>query len=128
MVTPLSSKLKTQNLSYALEQLDSIAFRQGHDRLLPVGGVAILHTTPPHLTAHIHRMHFRHRDVEDLFDRVLDLGLVGVAIDLERILVEHHQVRILFGDQRSQNNLMRVHHASSSAAPLASAALLPWPR
>ena len=71
----------------ALEELDALPLRQCHNRFLPGPGL-------PHKGAHtlglaldVDRVDAQHLHLEDLLDRLADLDLVGVLVDLEGVLV-----------------------------------------
>src|SRR5579883_1678867 len=80
--------------SDSLEEVDLVPLLQGDDRLLPVGAAADEATDPLLLAADDLRLHVVDLDVEQRLDRLLDLDLVGVAIDLE----EHLRADVLLGD------------------------------
>ena len=70
-----------------LEQLDLLIGLERHDRLLPVAAPADVAALAAHLAVHLLRAHRGDLDLEDRLDRALDLDLVGVALDLEEVLV-----------------------------------------
>src|SRR6186997_1917491 len=71
----------------APEDLDAVALGQGDDRPLLSGALAPAPRTAVALAlaVPVERVHVRDLDVEDLFDRLADLDLVGVVGDHERV-------------------------------------------
>src|SRR3954468_8310089 len=115
----------------APEDLDA-ALAQRDDGALAVGALAEAGPRPLALALPVERVDGAHLDVEDLLDGDLDLRLVGVRPDKERVLVLVEQTVALLGDDRREQDVARVGqvgHAepssvvgSASAASVASAA------
>src|SRR4051794_14055127 len=104
----------------AAEGLDTVTVSQLHHRAL--GRLAL---TEPGLGAlalalAVRGVHRQHADVEDLLDRDLDLGLVRVRVDQERVPVLVENAVALLGDHWGDDDVARVgdgrHWFSSSAA------------
>src|SRR5438270_8853863 len=93
----------------ALEQLDVIVRMELDDRLLPrarlAGGVA----AALRLRLDAHRAHVAHAHVEDLLDRLANLGLVRAVVDPERVLVRRQEGIALLGHDRADDDGARVH-------------------
>src|SRR3954467_12262453 len=89
----------------ALEDRDRLALADLHDGLLPLprapGGVP----AALGLGGHRRRADADHGDVEELFDRLLDLGLVRVRVDAERVLADRRERVGLLGDDRLDDHL-----------------------
>src|SRR3954463_15458955 len=68
------------------EQVDPVARGQAHDRPLGVVALAVAEPGALALAGPVDGVDARDLDVEDLLDRDLDLGLVGVPPDEERVL------------------------------------------
>src|SRR3954468_5813783 len=91
--------------------VDLVTLDQRDDRLLPVAA----HTRPALeellLALHVDRVHRLDLDLEQAFDRLLDLGLAGVGSDLERHLAVLGTVRGLFRDQRGADDFVHARTA-----------------
>src|SRR5262249_44962371 len=102
----------------ASEDVDALTFGDADDRSLRVGARAVALAGTATLARPVERVDVGHRDVEDLLDRDLDLGLVGVAVDQERVLVAVEQrVRLLAHDRGQQHVavvLVELAHFASS--------------
>src|SRR4029078_4309159 len=110
-------------LRRSLEQLDLIPRSELDDRLLPAPGLAGVDAAALRLRAHPRGPDPDDFDVEDLGDRMADLGLVGAVVDAERVLALRHQRIALLGDDRFEDDLARIHQSSLPSAPSASPAL-----
>src|SRR5215203_5489072 len=105
----------------ALEDRDRLARSHLHDRLLPgpraAGGVA----AALGLGLHAERADLDHVDVEELLDGLLDLGLVRVGVDAERVAVRGREDVGLLRHDGADDDLARVHQAAllSRLAPRA---------
>src|SRR5262249_34603587 len=107
----------------ATEGLDPVARGQRHDCALGVLALA-----PPELGAlalalAVARFHRQNLDAEDLLNSDLDVRLVGVRVNQERVLVLIQQAIALLRDDRLQDDVARVREAH--AAHLSSSVLLP---
>src|SRR5467141_90200 len=102
----------------ALEHLDRVAFLEGHDRLFPgrphAGGPPV--GAAP--SAHDERAHVRDGDLEERFDRRLDLRLGRPQMHPERVLLASLVGRRgLLGDHRPDDRLVQLRHRSSPPPP-----------
>src|SRR3954454_15182386 len=104
------------------EDLDAVAGRERHDGAL--GVLALAH--PRALAAlalalTVDRVDAEHLHVEDLLDSDLDLRLVGLGQDDERVLVLVQEPVALLGDDRGEQDVPVVAdgHAFSSASSVA---------
>src|SRR5262252_2131049 len=99
-----------------LEELDLLIGSERDDGLLPVATASRVLSLPLQLAAHLHGPHARDLDVEDGLDRLLDLQLVGVARDLEVVLVLRlAQSGALLGDQRLAHDGSRIFHRTKTS-------------
>src|SRR3954470_16536275 len=101
----------------APEDLDA-AFAQRDDGALAARTLAEAGLRPLALALAVERVDVADLDAEDLLDRDLDLGLVGVGADEERVLVLVEQAIALLGDDRREQHVARVGqvgHAESSS-------------
>src|SRR4051794_2686705 len=109
----------------APEDLDA-AFAQRDDGALAVGALAEAGPRPLALALPVERVDGADLDAEDLLDGDLDLRLVGVRTDEERVLVLVEQAVALLGDDRREQDVARVgqvgHAEPSSVVGSASAA------
>src|SRR6476469_301561 len=116
----------------AAEDLDRLALLgQGHDRALGVLALAVPAPGALALALPVQRVHAHDLHAEHLLDRDLDLGLVRVRRDDERVLVLLEQPVGLLGDHRREQHVSGVgdHLASScSTSPERAVALAerPW--
>src|SRR5690606_22900063 len=117
MVHPASS------ISGTLEDRDPLALCQGHDGLLDLPRAALRPALPAQLALLPDGVHLGDLHVEDLLDRLLNLRLVGVAVDFEHVLALLHQGSSLLGNNRPLQNVSRVHQPNASSS-LATASLV----
>src|SRR5687767_14710529 len=95
-----------------LEDVDALARKQGHHRLLPGSFLPVdpATATPNRARAarafDIHGVDGLDPHVEELLDRFPNLDLVRDRRDLERVLIPLHEVGVLLGDQRPDNDLV----------------------
>src|SRR4051794_27235835 len=109
--------------SDSLEELDLLAGGQGHDGLAPGSGPAddapALGSAPLFLA--LRREHVDRHDGhvllgEQLLDRCLDLDLVGIVMDGERVLATAALVHRLLADDRAEDHLVGgERHAYTSS-------------
>src|SRR4051812_27921099 len=90
------------------EDVDALSLGEADDRALGVRALAHAITSTPGLALPVERVDARHLDVEDLLDRDLDLGLVGVRAHEERVLVGVEQPVALLADHRRDQHVTRV--------------------
>src|SRR5882672_2515183 len=104
-----------------LEELDRVAFLERHDRLLPVGPLAFGPADAPELAPHDRGLHVQDLHLEELLDGLLDLGLVGLEVDLEGelVLAVAHAIELL-GVERALDDLEAVHASTPWSAAAAS--------
>src|SRR5215217_3301548 len=105
----------------AAEDLDALAGGDRHDGAL--GGLALTHpvaTGALALALAVEGVHAEDLHVEDLLDRDLDLGLVGVRPDDERVLVLVQQAVALLRDDRGDEHVPGVADAHAFSSVLAS--------
>src|SRR5688572_19943638 len=108
----------------APEDLDAVAGRQADDRALGVAALAVAEAGALALALPVERVHVGHRDVEDLLDRDLDLGLVGLRVDEERVLVPVEEaVALLADDRRAQHVAVVAVDAAHAEPPLGPSSL-----
>src|SRR3954468_14691984 len=119
------------------EDLNRLALgRKSHDGALGVLALAEAGACPLPLALAVGRVDADHLDAEHLFDRDLDLGLVGVRADDERVLVVLEQPVGLLGDDRREQDVAgvrngdRTHFSSlpSVTSPVRAEALTVLPR
>src|SRR5919108_1212641 len=91
-----------------LEDFDAIAGAELDDRLLPAGLRAAGPAAALGLRLHLEDVHCDDLDVEELFDGLADLRLVGARVHAERVLVVLDQAVALLGDDRGEDHLARV--------------------
>src|SRR3954451_21172283 len=91
----------------ASEDLDA-AFAQRDDGALAARALAEAGPGALALALAVERVDVADLDAEDLLDRDLDLGLVGVRADEERVLVLVEQAVALLGDDRREQDVARV--------------------
>src|SRR4029450_1153610 len=105
------------------EYVDAVAVAQGHDGALDRLAPAVPEACALALAGTVERVHIDDLDVEDLLDRDLDLGLVGLRVDIEGVLVLVQQAVALLRDDGREENVTRVleHQLSSFSASDASA-------
>src|SRR4051794_11107901 len=100
----------------ALEDRDRLALAHLHDGLLPLARAPRGVAAALGLGRHRRGADLEHADVEELLDRLLDLGLVRVRVDPERVLADRRQRVRLLGDDRLDDHLTGVHQAATSSA------------
>src|SRR3954463_5292994 len=93
----------------ALEDRDLVARAHLHDRLLPRPRAAGGETAALGLGLDRGGPHFDDAHVEELLDRLADLRLVRVRVDAERVLVVRGEHVALLADDRSDDDLARMH-------------------
>src|SRR6266850_1624138 len=95
----------------ALEHLDGVARFEGDDRLFPGRPTALIAAVRAALGAHHQRADGRHRNLEQRFDRGLDLGLGRVEMDFERVFLPGAVGRRrLLGDDGRDDGRVQVRH------------------
>src|SRR5918995_2492846 len=107
---PLSFRHRDQlNL---FENVYALAGKQGDYRLLPGSFLAVYPTTSTPNRARsaraldVHCVNGLDPHVEELLDRFSDLDLVCDRRNLKRVLILFHEVGVLLGDQRPDNDLV----------------------
>src|SRR3990170_175337 len=103
-----------------LEDLDLVPLAKLDDRLLPAWAAALADSAPLGLRLHLDDVYGLHLDLEELLDRLSDLGLVRVLVHLERVLAVGDERIALLRDDGCQEDLVGVEAhdaASSTAAP-----------
>src|SRR4051794_14554275 len=100
----------------ALEDRDGVALAHLHDRLLPGARAAAGVAAALRLRGDLGRAHLEHGHAEQLLDGLLDLRLVRVRVDAERVLVRRRQHVGLLGDDGTDDHLGRVHQAVTSSS------------
>src|SRR5262245_39935604 len=97
--------------SDSLEELDHLlAFAKGHESLLPIRPAALEPAVALQLSPHARGPDRAHLDSEELLDRPLDLGLVGVRGDLEAEgAVVVLGCRGLLRDERPVDDVVHLH-------------------
>src|SRR3954465_14288294 len=100
------------------EHVDAVARAQRDDGALLVAAGAVAETCALALALAVEGVHVGDLDAEHLLDRDLDLRLVGLRVDLERVLVLVQQPVALLRDHRSEQDVTRVveHQLPPSAA------------
>src|SRR3954471_18187518 len=88
--------------------VDRLAIGQGHDSLFDVRARVGAALPALGLALDVHRVHARHRDVEQSLDRRLDLRLGGVARNLENDRIMLAEQGRLLGDVRRQDDVVMV--------------------
>ena len=96
-------------LGLVAKDLDGVALGQRDDGLLPRTGLAgdIAHALGLGLDRQ--GVHANDLDAEDLLDSVLDLILVSILGDLERVLVQLHAGEGTLGHDRTDDDLVGGH-------------------
>src|SRR5215210_4026195 len=108
-----------------LEDLDRVAVAELDDRLLPARSPALDVVALLRLRRHLHDVDRQHFDVEELLDGLPDLRLVRVFVDAERVLAVLDQAVALLGDDRREQDLVRMQaHAPALLWTISSAASL----
>src|ERR1043165_3333433 len=92
----------------AAEGLDAVTVSQLHQGTL--GRLTLTEARPRALALAlaVDGVHRQHPDVEDLLNRDLDLGLVRVRVDQERVPVLVENAVALLGDHRREDDVARV--------------------
>src|SRR5919202_2932054 len=125
------SRIRTPSGDRPPEDVDG-AVLERHDRALGVLALADAEPGPAALALAVDRVDRGDLHVEDLLDRLADLGLVRVGVDDERVLALVEQAVALLGDHRGEQDVPRIavdlphltHRATSSSsltAPVAAA-------
>src|SRR6266496_637712 len=109
-----------------LEDLDAVSLTQLHDRLLPTRLRAALHPAAFRLCLHLGDVHALDLDVEQLFDRLTDLRLVRVWMDVERVLAYLHPDVCLLRHDRCEENFVGVQAHDVSPFAFGLGIALPW--
>src|SRR3954454_432062 len=105
----------------ALEDRDGVAVAHLHDGLLPLAGAARGEAPALRLRGHRGGADLDHLDVrEELLDGLLDLRLVRVRVDPERVLAGRREHVGLLGDDGPDEHLAGVHRYASSLVPRSS--------
>src|SRR5687768_9779311 len=102
----------------ALEDRDGVALAHLHDRRLPGARAAAGVAAALRLRGDLRRAHSEHGHAEQLLDGLLDLRLVRVRMDAERVLVGRRQHVGLLGDDGPDDHLGRIHQALASSRPM----------
>src|SRR5574338_15358 len=99
---------------HSLEELDGLALRQAHERLLPLGTPADEAARAARFARHPHRAHLEDLHREQLLHRALDLVLVGARVHGEgddvALLARD---RALLRDERPAQHLVGRHDDDS---------------
>src|SRR5688572_19901818 len=123
----LRMAMSTQSSARAREDVDALTGSNADDRALGVLALAEPVAGAASLALAIHGVHRGDLDAEDLLDRDLDLGLVGVGVHDERVLVVVEEAVALLADDRGDEDVAVVlvdgAHWSSPAFFLAGAFL-----
>src|SRR3954451_7151843 len=90
------------------EDVDPLALCKGDDRALRVLALTETGLGALALTNSVDRVDALDLDPEDRDDALLDLGLVGIRVHDERVLVLVDEPVALLGDDRLQQNVTRV--------------------
>src|SRR3970040_378285 len=102
----------------SFEDLDLVTLFELDDRLLPAGPATTREPAPLRLRLDLEDVHALDLDVEELLDRLPDLGLVRVLVHLERVLAVGDERVALLRDDRGQQDLIGVKtHPRPAAAP-----------
>src|SRR5947207_6865209 len=94
----------------AAEGLDPVAVSQLDHRPLGVLALAPTGAGALALALAVERIHGEDTDIEDLLNSDLDLGLVGIRVDQERVPVAVQFAVALLGDDRRDDHVPRVGH------------------
>src|SRR4051794_584587 len=95
-------------LGRAAEDVDPLALGEADDGALGVLALAVAEPGPLALAGPVERVHVRHLDAEHRLDGLLDLRLVGVGADHERVLVLVQQPVALLRDDRRDDDVAGV--------------------
>src|SRR5207302_8479154 len=104
--------------SLRFEDLDGVARRELHHGPLLVSPPARPEAAPLHLPLAVRRVHRQHPNVPDLLDRFLDLGLVGLRFDQERVAVALQGSVGLFRDDRADDDVAGALHSPATSRSL----------
>src|SRR4051794_10708302 len=100
----------------AAEDLDRVARLQADERALGVLALPVAVAGALALALAVGGVHVQYPDVEDLLDRDLDLGLVGLGADQEGVGPLFDQAVALLRDDRRQDDVARVGDHSFAAS------------
>src|SRR5215218_10202131 len=92
----------------ASEDVDALALGEAHDRALGVLALAGPEAGTPGLARPVQRVDRPDLDAEHLLDRDLDLGLVGVGVHEERVLVRVEEPVALLAHDRGEEHVTVV--------------------
>ena len=110
-------------LDHTFEEFDGLGIGSQLDHgLLPVGTTANVDTHALFLAFHTDGVDLLDLNVEDLFDSLLDLDLVGIDSDLEDILLFSGSFHGLFGDDGLNDDIVSGLHYANTSSILARAA------
>src|SRR5438445_11688637 len=109
------------------EDLDRVALAQLHDRLLPARPLPAVRTTALRLRLHHQDVHPLDLDVEQLLDRLPDLCLVRVWMDVEAVLPLLDAAVGLLGHDGSEQHLVGMQTHRFASIPWRPPALPPPP-
>src|SRR5437899_8458596 len=110
------------SVPWFLDSLDEVrslfSLFQSHVRFAPIATLSGVAAHALHFSADVEHAHFRDFHFEQLFYRALHFELVGVGIHLESddVCSFFAQQRALLGDQRTPDDLIRVHDCSASVS------------
>src|SRR5918996_1235825 len=107
-----------------LEDFDRLALAELDDRLLPPGLLALERAAALRLRLDLDDVHALDLVLEQLLHCLAHLGLVRVGMDAERVLVVADQRVALLGDDRGEEDFVRVQAHDTLACTCGSAASL----
>src|SRR5215212_1870524 len=110
----------------ALEDRDRVARAHLHDGLLPGARAPGGQAAALGLGLDRHGADLDHLDVEELLDGLANLGLVGVRVDAERVLVVGREHVALLADDGTDDHLAGVHARQASSSLRPSARAVSW--
>src|ERR1700744_4138089 len=109
------------------EDIDPVALGEGHDGALGVNPLAPAEPGTPPLALPVEGVHAGHLDPEHILDRLLDLRLVGIGGDHERVLALVEKAVALLRHHRAQQDVPGVvdpAHSEPLSTKASSAALV----